>query len=211
MRFQDLLISNKYRLVRRLGDGSFGAVYLGTCKKVGERFRRTNQSPATDLNTGEEVAVKLEHHKIDPSLLRDEFEIYESLAGGKGIPKVHWFGRECEYRAMVFEILGPSLKDLFNYCGRVFSLKTVLMLADQIIARLQHIHLKNVIHRDIKPENFLMGMDGNGNCVYVTDLGLAAEFLPNEAPPAANGLQFGLLGTANFASVNGHRGISKRT
>ena len=112
---------------------------------------------------------------------------------------------------MIFEILGPSLEDLFNYCGRVFSLKTVLMLTDQIIARLQYIHSRNVIHRDIKPENFLMGMGENGNCVYATDLGLAADFLPHEAPPAAHGSQFGLLGTANFASVNGHRGISKPT
>jgi hypothetical protein len=65
------------------------------------------------VNSGEE-AVKLEHQKIDPSLLCDEYEIYRSLAGGKGIPEVRWFGREIEYRAMVFEILGPSLQDLFN-------------------------------------------------------------------------------------------------
>lgn len=112
---------------------------------------------------------------------------------------------------MVFEILGPSLEDLFNYCGRIFSLKTVLMLADQIITRLQHIHSKNIIHQDIKPENFLMGIGEKGKCVYVTDLGLAAEFLPHDAPPAASESHFGLLGTANFASVNGHHGISKRT
>ena len=146
-------------------------------KKAVENFAGLTQSTATDLNTGEEVAVELEYHSIDPSLVRDEFEIYESLAGGKGFPKVYWFGRESEYRAMLFEILGPSLEDLFNYCGRVFSLKTVLMLADQIIARLRHIHSKNIIHQDIKPENFLMGIGEHGNCVYVTDLGLAAEFL----------------------------------
>ena len=111
----------------------------------------------------------------------------------------------------MFELLGPSLEDLFNYCGRLFSLKTVLMLADQIIARLQYIHSKNVIHQDIKPENFLMGVGKQGNCVYATDLGLASELLPQQAPPAACGARFGLLGTANFASVNGHRGISRRT
>ncbi len=110
---------------------------------------------------------------------------------------------------MVFELLGPSLEDLFNYCGRLFSLKTVLMLADQIIARLQYIHSRNVIHQDIKPENFLMGTEKQGNCVYATDFGLASELPTHKATPAACTAQYGLLGTAYFASVNGHRGISK--
>lgn len=178
--------------------------------KTPRRFLDSDQSIAVDLKSGEEVAVKLEHHRVDPSLLQDEYEIYKSLAGGKGISKVYWFGRESDYRVMVFEVLGPSLEDLFNYCGRRFSLKTVLMLTDQIIVRLQHIHSKNIIHQDIKPHNFLMGIGRNGNCVYITDFGIAWEFLPQQAPPATDLLQSRLLGTAYFASLNGHRGISRR-
>lgn len=84
------------------------------------------------------------------------------------------------------------------------------MLADLIIARLQLIHGKSIIHQDIKPENFLMGVGANGNCVYVTDLGLASEFLPHQAPPATHRSEPRLLGTASFASLSGHRGISRR-
>jgi hypothetical protein len=76
------------------------------------------------------VAIKLEYVSIDPSLFREEAEVYKSLAGDAGISAVRWFGWECEYRVIVFELLGPSLEDLFNYCGRHFSLKTVLMIAD---------------------------------------------------------------------------------
>jgi casein kinase 1 len=46
---------------------------------------------------------------------------------------VHWFGVEGDYNVMVIDLLGPSLEDLFNYCKRKMSLKTVLMLADQMV------------------------------------------------------------------------------
>ncbi|KAL8729486.1 MAG: hypothetical protein Q9166_004734 [cf. Caloplaca sp. 2 TL-2023] len=118
--------------------------------------------------TGEEVAIKLEHVSVDPSLLKAEVEIYRSLSGGLGIPKIYAFKTQDEYRCMIFELLGPSLEDLFNFCRRKFSLKTVLMLVDQLLALLGYIHSKNVIHRDIKPENFLMGVGKLGNQVLLT-------------------------------------------
>jgi casein kinase 1 epsilon len=71
---------------------------------------------------------------------------------------VHWFGVEGEYSVMVMDLLGPSLEDLFNYCKRKFSLKTVLMLADQMIQRIEYIHSRLFLHRDIKPDNFLIGI-----------------------------------------------------
>ncbi len=103
---------------------------------------------------------------------------------------------------MVFDLLGPSLEDLFNYCGRRFSLKTVLMLADQLISRMEYIHSRDIIHRDIKPENFLMGISRRGNQVYVTDLGLAWS----EYTTATSRRSRHLMGTPRYASLSGHLG-----
>lgn len=43
---------------------------------------------------------------------------------------------------MVMDLLGPSLEDLMTFCGRKFSLKTVLTLVDQMITRIEYIHSK---------------------------------------------------------------------
>lgn len=154
-----------------------------------------------DLETKIEVAIKLEDARIDPSILADEVEIYENLSRTVGVPRVYWHGTECDFNAAVIDLLGPSLEDLFNYCGRQFSLKTTLMLVDQFISRLQSIHSKKVLHRDIKPENFLLGRGRSGNIVYITDFGLAYTRVQGAYT------QGNLVGTARFASINGHLGL----
>jgi casein kinase 1 len=80
------------------------------------------------------VAIKLEPVRTKHPQLLYETKLYRILQGGVGIPNVHWFGVEGDYNVMVIDLLGPSLEDLFNYCKRKFSLKTVLMLADQMVS-----------------------------------------------------------------------------
>ena len=74
-----------------------------------------------------------------------------------GIPYIRWYGVEGSYNVLVMDLLGYSLEDLFNRCGRHFTLKTTLMIADQVLLRVEYIHSKSFIHRDIKPDNFLIG------------------------------------------------------
>jgi predicted Ser/Thr protein kinase len=152
-------VGNKYRLGRKLGSGSFGEIYLGT-----------------NVQTNEEVAIKLENVKTKHPQLLYESKLYRILQGGTGIPNVKWFGVEGDYNVLVMDLLGPSLEDLFSFCNRKLSLKTVLMLADQMINRVEFVHSKSFLHRDIKPDNFLMGLGKRANQVYMIDFGLAKKY-----------------------------------
>ncbi|XVE97964.1 hypothetical protein REPUB_Repub03eG0064500 [Reevesia pubescens] len=108
------------------------------------------------------------------------------------------------------DLLGPSLEDLFNFCSRKLSLKSVLMLADQMINRVEFVHSKSFLHRDIKPDNFLMGLGRRANQVYIIDFGLAKKYRDSSThqhiPYRENK---NLTGTARYASMNTHLGIEQ--
>ena len=86
-----------------------------------------------NCRTEEDVAIKLENMRCRHPQLLYESKLYKILTGGIGIPNIYWYGIEGEFNVMVMELLGPSLEDLFLIMGRSFTLKTVLLIADQMV------------------------------------------------------------------------------
>ncbi|KAG4189294.1 hypothetical protein ERO13_A08G217500v2 [Gossypium hirsutum] len=189
----DRVVGGKFKIGRKIGAGSFGELYLGV-----------------NTETGEEIAIKMEPAKTRHPQLHYESKLYMLLQGGTGIPQLKWFGVEGDYNVMVIELLGPSLEDLYNYCNRKLSLKSVLMLADQLINRVEFMHSRGFLHRDIKPDNFLMGLGRKANQVYIIDYGLAKKYRDLQShkhiPYRENK---NLTGTARYASVNTHLGVEQ--
>lgn len=70
-------MGDKYRLGRKIGSGSFGEIYLGV-----------------NIQTNEEVAIKLENAKTKHPQLLYESKLYKILQGGTGVPNIRWSGVE---------------------------------------------------------------------------------------------------------------------
>ncbi|CAK0834550.1 unnamed protein product, partial [Prorocentrum cordatum] len=187
------LFWGRYRLGRKLGTGSFGEAFL-----------------VVHVRTGEERAVKLERVESEHPMLMYEARLLRRLQGIPGVANVHFCGVVGEYNVMVMDLLGPSLQDLFRKCGGKFSLKTVLMIADQMLYRVEHLHSKGFIHGDIKPSNFLIGHAERSGELHMIDFGLATPYRDlksHQHIPHSEGK--GMSGTARFCSINAHRGLAQ--
>lgn len=137
-----------------IGRGSFGVVKLG-------------------IHNGRMIAVKTES-KNKRSLLAHEYKIMKSAPNSVVQSLGFWEDKDSYYLAM--NLMGPSIDAMHKLCFRSFSLKTTLMLAQQMLDLIQYYHQNDIVHRDIKPANFLINYTLPHKRVALIDFGLAKKY-----------------------------------
>ncbi|XP_061348559.1 casein kinase 1-like protein HD16 isoform X2 [Gastrolobium bilobum] len=191
--------SPMYKIERKLGKGGFGQVF------VGRRERATGPGAM-------EVALKFEHRNSKGCNYGPpyEWQVYNTLGGNHGIPKVHYKGRQGEYYIMVMDMLGPSLWDVWNSSSQTMSAEMVSCIAVESLSILEKMHSKGYVHGDVKPENFLLGQPATAQekKLFLVDLGLATKWRDSSSGQHVEYDQRPDMfrGTVRYASVHAHLG-----
>jgi serine/threonine protein kinase len=183
------VVNARFRIEKSIGSGSFGSLYA-----------------AFDATTGKQVALKVEAEKADHPQLLYEARVLKELQGEPGVPRLLYSGQEDGLNYMGMELLGFNLEKLFEYCSRQFSIKTVLLLAIDMLARVEHVHARGFVHRDIKPDNFLFGLGPHAETLYLIDFGLSKCYREPGGAHIGYREDKHLTGTPRYASINNHEG-----
>ena len=191
---QDLFIGetifNKYKLTRKIGQGSFGSIY-----------------EAQSIYSNKLYAIKLEDMKEEQFILEDESS-FLSYINIPRIPKIKTFGYSGSFIILVMELLGKSLDKIFNELpSRKMSVRCVCNIAYQLISIFEIIHSCDIIHRDIKPANIAIGREEKSKYIYLLDFGLSKRFKSSKTnkhfPFVENNK---LIGNARYSSINALNG-----
>eukprot|EP00249_Psilotum_nudum_P023126 c28755_g1_i8 orf=394-1596(+) len=192
-----------YKIERKLGKGGFGQVYVG--RRLSGGTERTGPQAV-------EVALKFEHCSSKGCNYGPpyEWQVYNTLGGSHGVPRVHYKGRQGDYYVMVMDMLGPSLWDAWNSSGQAMSTEMVACIAVEAISILEKMHSRGYVHGDVKPENFLLGQPGTPDekKLFLIDLGLATRWRDASSGQHVEYDQKPdvFRGTVRYASAHAHLG-----
>jgi casein kinase 1 len=178
------MIAGKYELVKKISEGSFGAVFEGK-----------------NIRTQEQVAIKVELKKQHTKTLKMEAKFYQLLKDDEGFPHLKWYGSNDDIHYLVIDLLGPSLDKVAGRC----ELKQIIAMGVQMIQRIKTLHEKCILHRDIKPCNFLFGRN-NSKKIYLIDMGFCKRYDVDGKHIEPKVLSHP-IGTPNYISINVHNNV----
>jgi serine/threonine protein kinase len=188
--------TNKWTLIKKLGFGGFGALWL-----------------AEDSKTSKRVAVKFERKDVPIPQLPIEYGNYRNLTPHVTIPKIYALDEVpgTNYHFLVMQLLGRSLKNRVDECNGKFSANTTIQVAVKLLNCIQHVHNKGMIHRDIKPDNFMFGhpQDDMQKKLFTIDLGLSKYWKQLNGNHIKREAKQFILGTKPYMSINAHEGFTQ--
>ena len=186
------LLFNKFKLLEKIGEGSFGSVYI-----------------VQSIYSHKLYAAKLE--LIKNSNILEEESLFMSYINCPRIPKVKLFGYSEPFMILIMELLGPSLDSILNSLpDNKMSIRCVCNIAYQMISIFENIHNNDIIHRDIKPANINIGIGDNSKFLYLIDFGLCKKYRSSKTKkhyPYVQGK--GLIGNVRYSSLNALEGKSQ--
>ena len=184
------VLFKKYKVKQVLGKGSFGCVFRGV-----------------NIIDKSDIAIKVEKRDSKTQLLELESH-YLSTLKGYGFPQIKSFGISGKFYVLIEELLGDNLHQIKKKI-KSFTIKDILMIAIQIMYRIEFMHSKYIIHRDIKPDNFTVGYK-NQSIIYIIDFGISKKYRSSRT---GKHLKFSftgkMFGTVRYVSYNGCRGIEQ--
>ena len=178
------MITNKYKLLEKINEGSFGVLVKGK-----------------NIRTDEFVAIKVEPRVDNIKTVKMEAKIYQYLGNQVGFPQLKWFYTDEKYNYLVIDLLGTSLRKMVEHKLQI-DCNSIINIAIQIFTRIKFIHDKHLLHRDIKPDNFLFGIDSKKDILYLIDFGLCKRYF-NNGHIKMNKLTK-VIGSYNYISLNIH-------
>ena len=183
-----MIIGNKYELVKKINQGSFGSLYQGK-----------------NIRTGELVAIKIEKRSDNSTnTLKYEANVYNYLKKINNFVKLRWFGTDEKYNFLVIDLLGNSLKNQLVRNITKNNLEIIINIGKKIITKLMILHENKIIHRDLKPDNMLLNPDNSLDNIFLVDFSFCKKYINSNGEHILKNKINKIIGSINYISLNVH-------
>lgn len=197
----NFMLKQRYRIIAKVGEGGFGAVYQAEDSEFGDRMVAVKEMSEEGLSPEEIV-------EASGSFKREAFLLANLVH--PNLPSIYdYFTEQGHWYVVMDFIEGETLENHLNKASKGYlSVEDVLDIGMQLCAVLDYLHTRNppIIFRDLKPANMMITPGGS---VYLIDFGVARHFKPGKArdtvafgsPGYAAPEQYGKAQTTRHADI----------